>query len=120
MREKEARLLEAKRLKISEELQSNQKALREKDRIEQAEAEGRVKKKETFKEGIEEMRKENRARRALERDFDERLNERGKGFFPFTHGDNVENEREVMRQELRQEFQEKQANSALLIPTVSL
>jgi hypothetical protein len=37
----------------------------------------------------------------LDKDFEERMNERGKGFFPFTHGDNVENERAIMRQELR-------------------
>ena len=101
MKEKERRNLEEKRTKIQLEVQSNERALMD------VEKEGftvdlqKETKKDTFMHGIEEMKTQNHVRRMVEKHREDIANQISKGFFPFTHGDNVERERDMLRSELR-------------------
>lgn len=50
------------------------------------------------------MKQQIQLKRMFEKQRDDLENHQSKDFFPFTHGDNIEREREALKQERRAEF----------------
>ncbi|CDW91113.1 UNKNOWN [Stylonychia lemnae] len=103
IRDKERKKLEDRRQKIDEEKQNleqlTQQIIIENQKMNITSQTKKIK----FKEGIEEGKHEKNQVKLMEREA--KFNESPTYFFPFTHGDHIEKQREHIRQELRDDLQ---------------
>ena len=109
---REMKRLKDKARQIEEERALISEAHRQVEKDEEMQQKAEIVKREKFKKGIEEMKLQKVVKEQIQREWEVQANSRQQDYFPYTHGDHVEHERECLKAELRDEFKMKQGEGS--------